>query len=84
MISNESEAANDQRSEAWHWFLIIFMVLLLNTINCMSQTADDLSVSSLEKQFASSQLPPGFCPTIRYWWLGGAVRGHPYLVLLGQ
>lgn len=40
---------------------------------CNSQTIDSKSISSLEKQFASSELPAEYRPSLRYWWLGGAV-----------
>jgi len=52
---------------------IIFGILLLNTTVCKGQTIDDRSVSSLQKQFTSSQLPVEYRPTMRYWWFGGAV-----------
>lgn len=52
---------------------MIFGILLLNTMVCMSQTIHYQSISSLEKQFMSSQLPVAYRPSLRYWWFGGAV-----------
>jgi hypothetical protein len=52
---------------------IIIGILLLNTMECMSQTVDSQFVSTLEKLFTSSDLPIEYRPTMRYWWFGGAV-----------
>lgn len=52
---------------------LLFFGLLLNSMVCNSQTIDSKSISSLEKQFASSELPAEYRPSLRYWWLGGAV-----------
>ena len=40
----------------------------------MSQTIQDQSISSIQKLFTSSKLPVEYRPSLRYWWLGGAVR----------
>lgn len=52
---------------------MIFGILLLNMMACESQAVQYQSVLSLEKQFTASELPVEYRPTMRYWWLGGAV-----------
>lgn len=52
---------------------LLLAILLLTTLSSMGQPISDQSVSSLEKQFTSSKLPDEYRPTMRYWWLGGAV-----------
>ena len=55
-------------------FYLVFSCLLLQTMVGNGQTIQNQSISSLEKQFVSSELPVEYRPTIRYWWLGGAVK----------
>ena len=51
-------------------------VCLLQVMLCESQTILNESVSSLEEQFTSAELPTEYRPWLRYWWLGGAVTEH--------
>ncbi len=52
---------------------LFFCLFLLNANECKSQTFQNESISSLQKQFTSSELPHDYRPTMRYWWLGGAI-----------
>jgi hypothetical protein len=52
---------------------LLLLGLLLNSTVCNSQIIRSKSISSLEKQFTSSELQAEYRPTLRYWWLGGAV-----------
>ena len=53
--------------------ILIFFGLLLNTMVCRCQTIQNQSILSIQQQFTSSELPVEYQPSLRYWWLGGAV-----------
>ena len=55
---------------------LLFFGLLLHTMVGMSQTIHNQSILSIQKQFTSSKLPVEYRPSLRYWWLGGAVTDN--------
>lgn len=58
------------------FYSLLFTFLFQNSMVFKSQTIHDQSVSTLEKQFTSTELPVECRPWQRYWWLGGAVTNH--------